>query len=91
VAFHPGEVLREEFLKPRSISPYRVAKAIGVSAPTVNDIVLERRAMTAEMATRLALTNRSFPHLNAPDARDLASACAASVDASGAPSLPSAQ
>ena len=52
---HPGEVLREEFLKPRQVSPYRVAKAIGVSAPTVNDIVLERRAISAEMAARLAV------------------------------------
>jgi len=52
---HPCEILREEFLKPGRISPYRVAKAIGVSAPSVNDIVLERRAITAEMATRLAV------------------------------------
>jgi antitoxin HigA-1 len=51
---HPGEILREEFLKPMKITPYRLAKALRVSPPTVNDIVLKRRGITPEMATRLA-------------------------------------
>ena len=52
---HPGEVLREEFLKPMRVTPHRLAKALHVSAPTVNDIVLERRGITPEMAARLAV------------------------------------
>ena len=51
---HPGEILREEFLAPMNMTPYRLAKMLHVSPPTVNDIVLERRAITAEMAVRLA-------------------------------------
>ncbi len=51
---HPGEILREEFLVPMNLSAYRLAKLLHVSPPTVNDIVLERRAITAEMAVRLA-------------------------------------
>ena len=53
-AVHPGEILREEFLEPRNISPYRLAVDLGVSPPTVNDIVRERRGITPEMAIRLA-------------------------------------
>ena len=52
---HPGEVLREEFLKPMNITPYRLARRLFVSPPTVNDIVLERRRITPEMAARLAV------------------------------------
>jgi len=36
---HPGEILREEFLKPMKLSAYALAKAIHVPAPRVNDIV----------------------------------------------------
>lgn len=53
-AVHPGEVLREEFLKPMGITPYRLACDLHVSAPTINDIVLERRSITPETAARLA-------------------------------------
>lgn len=53
-AVHPGEMLREEFLVPLGISPYALAKALKISAPRVNDIVLERRAITADTALRLA-------------------------------------
>ena len=51
---HPGEILREEFLKPRKLSAYALAKAIHVPAPRVNDIVLEKRGITADTAVRLA-------------------------------------
>jgi len=37
-AVHPGEILREEFLRPMGISAYRLSVELGVSAPTVNDI-----------------------------------------------------
>jgi len=51
---HPGEILREEFLEPMGISAYRLAMDLRVSAPTVNDIVREKRGITPEMAARLA-------------------------------------
>ncbi len=53
-AVHPGEILREEFLGPMGISAYRLAVELRVSAPTVNDIVREKRGITPEMAARLA-------------------------------------
>ena len=53
-AVHPGEILREEFLEPMGISAYRLAVELCVSAPTVNDIVREKRGITPEMAARLA-------------------------------------
>jgi antitoxin HigA-1 len=51
---HPGEILREEFLEPMGISPYRLAVELHVSPPTVNDIVREKRGISPEMAARLA-------------------------------------
>jgi addiction module HigA family antidote len=50
---HPGEILREEFLEPLDISPAALARALHASAPTVNEIVRERRGVTADMAIRL--------------------------------------
>jgi addiction module HigA family antidote len=51
---HPGNVLLHEFMKPLALSSYKVAKALGVSIPTVNEIVRERRSVTAAMALRLS-------------------------------------
>jgi antitoxin HigA-1 len=51
---HPGEVLREEFLKPLNLSPYELARRLHVPPPRVNDIVLERRGISADTAVRLA-------------------------------------
>jgi antitoxin HigA-1 len=51
---HPGEILREEFLKPLGISAYQLAKRLRVPAPRVNDIVLERRGISADTAVRLS-------------------------------------
>jgi addiction module HigA family antidote len=51
---HPGEILKEEFMAPRSLSGYALAKALGVPAQSVNDIVLKKRGISAEMAVRLA-------------------------------------
>ena len=60
---HPGEVLKEEYLEPLSLSSAALARALGVSAPTVNDIVLQRRGVSADMAVRLSIclaTNPEF-------------------------------
>jgi len=51
---HPGEVLLEEFLKPMSISQYRLAESIHVPARRINEIVLEKRGITADTALRLS-------------------------------------
>jgi addiction module HigA family antidote len=51
---HPGEVLREDFLKPLGMSANALAKALNVAAPRVNDIVRERRGVSADTAMRLA-------------------------------------
>jgi addiction module HigA family antidote len=51
---HPGEILLEEFLKPLSVSQYRLAKEIGVPARQVNEIVHSQRRISADTALRLA-------------------------------------
>ena len=51
---HPGEILREEFLKPMGLTANELARSIRVPAPRINDIVLERRGITADTAVRLA-------------------------------------
>jgi len=51
---HPGEVLLEEFLKPMGLSQSRVALDIGVHPRRINEIVLEKRSVTADTAIRLA-------------------------------------
>src|SRR5512141_2024271 len=50
----PGEVLLEEFLKPLEISQYQLAKDVGVPPRRINEIVLGKRAVTADTALRLA-------------------------------------
>ncbi len=51
---HPGEILKEEFLKPYGITAYRLAKSVGVPPPRINDIVLGKRSITADTALRLS-------------------------------------
>ncbi len=50
---HPGEILITEFLEPMSITQYRLAKDIGVTARRINEIVHGRRSITADTALRL--------------------------------------
>lgn len=50
---HPGEILREEYLKPMDMSANALAKALKVPASRINDIVLERRGVTVDTAMRL--------------------------------------
>jgi addiction module HigA family antidote len=49
----PGEVLREEFLVPFKLSAHRLAIALRVPAPRINDIVNDHRAITPDTAIRL--------------------------------------
>jgi len=50
---HPGEVLREDYLEPLGISANALAKALHVPASRINDIVRERRGISADTALRL--------------------------------------
>ena len=51
---HPGEVLREDFLLPAGMTANALARALHVPAPRINDIVRERRGVSADTAMRLA-------------------------------------
>lgn len=51
---HPGEILLEEFLKPMQLSQNRLARDLGVPPRRINEIVLGKRAVTADTALRLA-------------------------------------
>ncbi len=51
---HPGEMLLEEFLKPLGLSQSAFAIQLGVSFPRLNEIVREKRGVTADTALRLA-------------------------------------
>jgi|SRR6056297_247631 len=51
---HPGEILLEEFLAPMEISQNALARAVGVPPRRINEIVLGKRAVTADTALRLA-------------------------------------
>jgi addiction module HigA family antidote len=53
-AVHPGEILREEFMIPMGLTSTELAKNLHVSVPRVNELVRERRSMTADTAMRLA-------------------------------------
>ena len=50
---HPGEILREDYLKTLGMSANALAQALKVPASRVNDIVLERRGVTVDTAMRL--------------------------------------
>jgi addiction module HigA family antidote len=51
---HPGEVLREEFLLPLGVTPYRLARAIGVPRTRIERIAREEIGISADTALRLA-------------------------------------
>ena len=51
---HPGEILREEYMVPLSLSANSLARALGVTPARINDIVRLRRGITADTALRLA-------------------------------------
>jgi addiction module HigA family antidote len=51
---HPGEILLAEFLQPMALSQTALARAIGVPPRRINEIVLGKRAVTADTDLRLA-------------------------------------
>jgi addiction module HigA family antidote len=70
---HPGEMLREDFMPDYGLSVSGIAKALGVSRQTVNELLRERRAVSPEMALRLSrlFGNSAEFWLNAQRAVDL--------------------
>ncbi len=59
----PGEILREEFLRPLGISINQLARGIGVPANRVSAIVNGKRAITADTALRLGTYFQVSPEL----------------------------
>src|SRR5712671_2064214 len=51
---HPGEILRDDYLIPLGMSARALANALRVPPPRINDIIRERRGVTADTAMRLA-------------------------------------
>jgi len=51
---HPGEILLEDFLRPMELSQTALANAIGVPPRRINEVVLGKRAVTADTDLRLA-------------------------------------
>lgn len=51
---HPGEILREDYLEPLQMSANALAKALHVPTPRINEVVREKRGITADTALRLA-------------------------------------
>jgi len=51
---HPGEILSEEFLKPLSISAYRLSKDLGIPQTRISAILKGKRRITADTALRLS-------------------------------------
>jgi len=52
---HPGKVLLQQYLEPQKISQNRLARAIKVPPRRINEIIHEKRAITADTAVRLAI------------------------------------
>ncbi len=70
---HPGEMLREDFMPDYNLSTTGLAEKLGVSRQTVNELLLERRAVSPAMALRLSRLFGNTPEfwLNAQRAVDL--------------------
>lgn len=60
---HPGEQLREEFMKPLGLTAYRLAKDLGVPVTRVQTIVAERRGISGDTALRLGRYFGTSPEL----------------------------
>lgn len=70
---HPGEMLREDFMSDYELSVSALAKALGVSRQSINELIRERRAISPQMAIRLGrlFGNSAEFWLNAQRAVDL--------------------
>jgi addiction module HigA family antidote len=57
----PGEILLEEFLKPMGVSQVTASRRLGISLNRLNEIILGKRAITADTALRLAQLLKTSP------------------------------
>ena len=82
---HPGEILREEFMTDYELTVSGLASALGVSRQSINELLRERRAVSPEMALRLAkfFGNSADFWLNLQRAVDLHQANLALADEMG--------
>ena len=60
---HPGDVLREDFMKPLGLSAYAVAKALGSTPIAISEIIRRKRGVSAEMAIKLGRLFNVSPEL----------------------------
>lgn len=60
---HPGDVLREDFMKPMNLTAYAVAKAIGATPIAISQICRGKRSVSAEMALKLGRLFNVSPEL----------------------------
>ncbi|HXC35633.1 MAG TPA: HigA family addiction module antitoxin [Candidatus Acidoferrales bacterium] len=60
---HPGDVLREDFMKPMGLSAYAVAKAVGTTPIAISQICRRKRGVSAEMALKLGRLFNVSPEL----------------------------
>ena len=76
ITTHPGEVLREEFMKPLGLSANRLGQLIGVPHNRISEMVKERRGVTPDTALRLARLFSTTPEfwLNLQRDHDLSKA-----------------
>jgi addiction module HigA family antidote len=63
VPTHPGEILKEEFLEPLSMTQSYLAKALGTSFRAINELVNEKRGITIEMSLKLSKYFGTTPQL----------------------------
>lgn len=76
VSTHPGEMLREEFLKPLGLSINRLADELNIPVSRLHDVIRERRGITADTALRLSQRFGTTPEfwLNLQNGYDLVEA-----------------
>jgi len=58
---HPGEIIKEEYLKPLSMSVNALAVALRVPASRINDVVRQKRGVSIDTALRLAIYFNTTP------------------------------
>ena len=62
IIYHPGKILKEEFLIPAQINSVQLAQDIGVSHRIIKEIIAEKRDLTKEMAATLAVYFSTAPN-----------------------------
>ncbi len=82
-ALHPGRILREEFMEPLDLGSSALSRRLGVPRSRIEDLVREKRAVTADTALRLARVFGTTPQfwLNMQASFDLAQARSPAIEA----------